>query len=147
MYQAIVSIVLHTPDVWAKDRVKLLKRFMVAYHVCHLYPSSTCKALNGVGDKDVKEYAAYKPGLMIFAIVDLIYKYYFAKVVNPKEEDWPVSVFGYIRKNDEAMMKSAVTTLEAFREEFLPCTSFSEFCDVAGEFNESFSTVLKLISI
>jgi E3 ubiquitin-protein ligase UBR4 len=134
-YQAILSIVLHTPEMWAKNRVKYLSRLMVAYHVRHLYPTTTCKALNGVGDKDVKDYSVYKPGLMIFAIVDLIYKNYFAKVVNPKEEDWPVSVFGFIRKNDESMMKSAVTTLEAFREEFLPCTSFSEFCDVAGELN------------
>jgi E3 ubiquitin-protein ligase UBR4 len=125
VYQAVVSIVLHTPDMWAKN--------LVTYHVRSLYPSSTCKALNGVGDKDMKDYNVYKPGLMIFALVELIYKNYFAKVVNPKEEDWPVSVFGYIRKNDEAMMKSAVTTLETFREEFLPCTSFGEFCDVAGE--------------
>jgi hypothetical protein len=57
--------------------------------------------------------------LKINNLTVLIYKYYFAKVINPKEEDCPVSVFGYIRKNDEAMMKSAVTTLEAFREEFL----------------------------
>lgn len=132
-YQAVLSIVLHTPEMWSKNRVKILKRLLVAYHVRHLYPSSACKALNGVGDKDVKDYNAYKPGLMLFALVDLIYKNYFAKVVNPKEEDWPVSLFGYIRKNDEAMIKSAVTTLEAFREEFLPCTSFGEFCDVAGK--------------
>lgn len=134
-YQAVLSIVLHTPELWAKNRIKILSRLLVAYHVRSLYPSTTCKALNGVGDKDMKNYNVYKPGLMLFALVDLIYKNYFAKVVKLKDEDWPVSVFGYIRKNDEAMMKSAVTTLEAFREEFLPCTSFAEFCDVAGKFN------------
>lgn len=134
VYETVLSIVLHTPEMWAKNRLKFLKRLIVAYHVRHLYPSLTCKALNGVGDKDSKDYSVYKPGLMIFALVDIIYKNYFAKVVNPKEEDWPVSVFGYIRKNDEAMMKSAVTTLETFREEFLPCTSLAEFCDVAGKF-------------
>lgn len=133
VYQVVLGIVLHTPEMWAKNRIKFLKRLLTAYHVRHVYPSTNCKALNGVGDKDVKDYSAYKPGLMLFALVDLIYKNYFAKVVNPKDEDWPVSVFGYIRKNDEAMMKSAVTTLEAFREEFLPCTSFAEFCDVAGK--------------
>lgn len=134
VYQAILSIVLHTPEMWSKNRIKFLSRLLVGYHTRHLYPLTTCKALNGVGDKDVKEYGVYKPGLMIFALVDLIYKYYFSKVVNPKDDDWPVSLFGYIRKNDEAMLKSAVTTLESFREEFLPCTSFAEFCDVAGEF-------------
>lgn len=133
VYQTVLSIVLHTPEMWTKNRVKFLARLLVGYHTRHLYPSTTCKALNGVGDKDVKDYNVYKPGLMLFALVDLIYKNYFSKVVNPKDEDWPVSLFGYIRKNDEAMMKSAVNTLEAFREEFLPCTSFAEFCDVAGE--------------
>lgn len=133
VYESILSIVLHTPEMWAKNRVKFLKRLLVAYHVRHLYPSSTCKALNGVGDKDVKDYSAYKPGLMIFALVDLIYKNNFAKVVNPKDEDWAVSVFNYIRKNDEALAKSAGTTSESFRDEFLPCTSFGEFCDVAGK--------------
>lgn len=132
VYQAILSIVLHTPEMWAKNRLKYLKRLLVAYHVRHLYPSTTCKALNGVGDKDIKDYGVYKGGLMIYALVELIYKYFFNKVVNPKDEDWPVSLFNYIRKNDEAMLKSAVTVLENFREEYLPCTSFGEFCDVAG---------------
>lgn len=138
VYQTVLSVVLHTPEMWAKNRVKFLKRLLGAYHVRHLYPTTTSKALNGVGDKDVKDYTAYKPGMMIFALIDLIYKNYFSKVVSPKEEDWPVSVFGYIRKNDEAMMKSAVTTLETFRDEFLPCTSFAEFCDVAGRFDINF---------
>jgi E3 ubiquitin-protein ligase UBR4 len=132
VYQIILSIVLHTPEMWQKNRVKYLKRLVVTYHVRSLYPSTICKMLNGSGDKEVKDYNVYKGGLMIFALVELIYKYYFAKVSNPKDEDWAVSLFNYIRKNDEAMLKSAVTTLENFREEYLPCTSFVEFCDVAG---------------
>lgn len=135
IYQMVLSIVLHTPEMWAKNRLKYLKRVLVTYHVRSLYPNTTCKALNGVGDKDPKDYSVYKGGLMVYALVELIYKYFFSKVNNPKDEDWPVSLFNYIRKNDEAMLKSAVTVLENFREEYLPCTSFGEFCDVAGKLN------------
>lgn len=132
VYQTVLSIVLHSYDSWKKDRVQFLKRLLVAYHTRSLYPSNTCKALNGVGDKEVKDYSIYKPALMMYALVDLVYKNYFAKVVNPKEEDWPVSIFNYIRRNDEALMKSASATLDTFKTEFQPCSSFGEFCDVAG---------------
>lgn len=134
IYQIVLSIVLHTPEMWAKNRVKYLKRLLVCYHARHLYPTTTCKGLNGATDKDIKDYNVYKGGLMLFALVDLIYKYFFAKVNNPKDEDWSVLLFNYIRKNDESMLKSAVNVLENFKDEYLPCTSFGEFCDVAGEF-------------
>jgi E3 ubiquitin-protein ligase UBR4 len=134
VYQTVLSIVLHSRDMWLKNRIKFLNRLLVAYHVRHLYPTTLCKALNGEGDKCGKSYSAYKGGLMIFALVDLIYKHFFKKITTVKDEDWSVSLFNFIRKNDEAMMKSAVSVLEDFKEEFLPCTSFGEFCDVAGEF-------------
>uniref|UniRef100_T1GY88 E3 ubiquitin ligase UBR4 C-terminal domain-containing protein n=1 Tax=Megaselia scalaris TaxID=36166 RepID=T1GY88_MEGSC len=38
----------------------------------------------------------------------------------------------YLMKNDEAMLKNTDKILSTFTDEFLPCTSFSEFCDVAG---------------
>jgi E3 ubiquitin-protein ligase UBR4 len=147
VYQMVLSIVLHSPETWAQNRVKFLKRVLTAYHVRRLYPSSTCKALNSTGDKEVKDFSVYKPALMIYALVDLINKYYFGKVVNPKDEEWPVSIFNYIRRNDEAMMKSATSTLDTFRDEFLPCASFAEFCDVAGEFfkNLNYDLILNLI--
>lgn len=133
VYQLVMSVVLHTPEMWSKNRVKYLKRLLVTYHVRSLYPNTTCKALNNSGDKIPKDYCVYKGGLMMFALTELIYKNYFAKVVISKDEDWSVSLFNYIRKNDESMLKSAVTVLENFREEYLPCTSFVEFCDVAGK--------------
>lgn len=130
IYQTVITLALHTPEMWLKNRIKFLKRLIVTSHVRHLSPGTVCKAFS---DKDVKDYSVYKSNLMLFGLVDLIYKNYFSKVVNPKDEDWTVSVFGYIRKNDEAMMKSAVSTLETFRDEYQPCTSFAEFCDVAGK--------------
>lgn len=144
-YQAVMSIVLHTQEMWTKNRIQYLKRLLVCYHVRHIYPSTTCKGLNAVGDKDIKDYNVYKGGLMLFALIDLIYKYFFAKVVNPKDEDWSVSLFNYIRKNDEPMLKAAVNVLENFKDEYLPCTSFAEFCDVAGNFNGFFEIKIRYL--
>ncbi|EDW52070.1 GM13200 [Drosophila sechellia] len=68
----------------------------------------------------------------MWALVDLIYDTLFKTVSTPKEEDWPISLFDYLRKNDEALLKSTDSILQTLTEEFLPCTSFAEFCDVAG---------------
>lgn len=42
----------------------------------------------------------------------------------------------YIRHNDEAMLKASERVLATYRDELLPCTSFEEFCDVAGKWKE-----------
>lgn len=70
----------------------------------------------------------------MWSMIDLVYTMF--KAVNtPKPEDWPISLFDFIRRNDEALLKSAESVLGAFTDEHLPCTSFAELCDVAGEYN------------
>lgn len=69
----------------------------------------------------------------MWSLVDQIYGH-FRSVTTPKEEDWPISLFDYIRRNDEALMKASDALLQTFTDEYLPCTSFAEFCDVAGEY-------------
>ncbi len=133
VYQTVISIALHSPEMWQNNKIKFLKRLLVIGQVRHLYPGSLTKALKKESDREVKDYSVYKWYLMLLGLVDLIYKNFFAKVQNPKNEDWPISLFDYIRKNDEAMMHSAHSTLTTFREEYLPCASFAEFCDVAGK--------------
>lgn len=148
VYQVVISIALHTPEMWARNRVKYLKRLLANAQVRHLYPNTLTKTLKKESDREVKDYSVYKSYLMLFGLIELIYKQFFAKVQNPKNEDWSMSLFDFIRKNDEAMLKSADTTLEIFRDEYLPCCSFAEFCDVAGEFRFfefSLENVFKLI--
>lgn len=99
----------------------------------HVSRNVACKTLSGT-DRNVKEYNIYKPYLMMFSMVDLVYTM-FKSVSTPKPEDWPISLFDFIRRNDEAMVKSAETILETFTNEHLPCTTFAEFCDVVGEFH------------
>jgi E3 ubiquitin-protein ligase UBR4 len=134
LYQITLSLAIHTPEIWSRHKLQHLKRLLVIAQARSCSPSAMAPALNpSVGDTMAKEYAVYKPYLMMWSVIDLIYKNFFKTVTTPKDEDWPISLFDFIRRNDEAMLKSGDKTLETLTEEFLPCTSFAEFCDVAGE--------------
>jgi len=50
-----------------------------------------------------------------------------------ENKSWSVSLADYIRQNDELLLKSSEKMMATFSEDYLPCTSFEEFCDVAGE--------------
>lgn len=132
LFQITLSLALHTPDVWKRNRLQHLKRLLVAAQARNCSPTIACKSLT-VTERQPKDYTVYKPYLMMWSIVDQVYAF-FRTVTTPKEEDWPMSLFDYLRRNDEAMMKTSDTVLQTFTEEFLPCTSFAEFCDVAGKF-------------
>lgn len=132
LFQITLSVALHTPTLWKKNRIRHLQRLLVTAQARHCSRNVVCKTLSG-SDRLVKEYAVYKPFLMMWSVVDLVYTL-FKTVTTPKPEDWPISLFDYIRRSDEAMLKVTDSILETFTEEHLPCVSFGEFCDVAGEF-------------
>lgn len=50
----------------------------------------------------------------------------------PEDESWPIALALFIRRSDEQLIRSSEALLTAYNEEFLPCTSFEEYCDVAG---------------
>lgn len=130
-YQLTLSLALHTPGVWKTNRLQHLKRLLVIGHTRHTSPNTVIKSLT---NKQPLEYTVYKPFLLMWAMIDNIYGYLFKSVTTPKEEDWPISLFDYIRRNDETMLKSSDSILETFSEEYVPCTTFAEFCDVAGKY-------------
>ncbi|XP_068151498.1 protein purity of essence [Drosophila tropicalis] len=132
LYMLTISLSLHSRDLWNKHKLAHLKRLLAVAQARHVSPSVLCKALLSPADRQAKDYAVYKPFLMIWGLVDLLYNNLFKTVTTPKEEDWPISLFDYIRKNDEAMLKSTDSILQMLTDEYLPCTSFAEFCDVAG---------------
>lgn len=134
-YQITLSLALHTPDVWKRNRLQHLKRLIGIAQARACSPNVSCKSLSAT-DHQEKDYAIYKPFLMFWSLIDLLYGM-FRTVTTPKEEDWPISLFDYIRRNDESMLKAADYVLDNFTTEYLPCTSFGEFCDVAGEFTFS----------
>ncbi|XP_058117751.1 protein purity of essence [Anopheles ziemanni] len=132
LYLLTMSLALHTPSVWARHKLVHLKRLITVAHARHVSPNSVCKFLAPANDKHPKDYAIYKPYLMFWGLNDLLYRNLFRTVTTPKDEDWPISLFNYIRRNDESLLKTADSTLQTFTEEYLPCASFGEFCDVAG---------------
>lgn len=135
-FQISLSLALHTPDVWKRNRLQHLKRLLVIGQARACSPTIVCKSLTAA-ERQPKEYSVYKPFLMMWSLVDQIYGL-FRSVTTPKEEDWPISLFDYIRRNDEGMMKASDNLLQTFTDENLPCTTFAEFCDVAGKTKFSF---------
>uniref|UniRef100_A0A182FS89 Uncharacterized protein n=2 Tax=Anopheles albimanus TaxID=7167 RepID=A0A182FS89_ANOAL len=131
LYLLTMSLALHTPELWTRHKLVHLRRLIAIGHARHVSPNTVCKFL-APSDKRPKDYSIYKPYLMFWGLIDLIYRDAFRSVTTPKDEDWPISLFNYIRRNDESLLKSADNTLQTFTDEFLPCASFGEFCDVAG---------------
>lgn len=129
-YQCTLSLALHTPALWRTHRLQHMRRLLAAAHVRHLSPTAVCKALP---ERRTLEYGAYKAALMMWALVDNMYGTQFGRVTAARDEDWPMALFDYIRRNDEAMLKGSDAIRVMFSDEFLPCTSFAEFCDVAGK--------------
>ncbi|KAJ8940312.1 hypothetical protein NQ318_014386 [Aromia moschata] len=128
LYWATMSVLLHSGQQWQTHRVSHLRRLLVVAQARQVSPSGPVKTIS---DKEVKEYSVYKPYLVFFGLVDGIYNYFF-KNVSGSDEQWPNNLADYIRHNDEALMKSSEKLLTCYTEELLLCTSFSEFCDVAG---------------
>lgn len=131
LYQITLSLALHTPAMWQKYRIDHLKRLLALAHIRQVSPNGPPKEL-AAGDRTEKDYLVYKGYLLFWAIVDLIYKKYIKAVMTPKDDDWPISLFDYLRRNDEALQKASEAVLPIFSEECQPCASFAEFCDVAG---------------
>lgn len=49
----------------------------------------------------------------------------------PENKSWSSCLADFIRHNDEVLLKVSEKMMTTFSEDFLPCTSFEEFCDVA----------------
>ncbi|XP_074029001.1 E3 ubiquitin-protein ligase-like protein poe [Leptinotarsa decemlineata] len=128
LYWATISILLHSLAQWNSHRISHLRRLIILAHARHCQPSGPAKSLS---DKTIKEYSVYKPYLVFFGLVDGIYNCFF-KNASGADDQWPNNLADYIRHNDEALMKSSEKLLGIYTEELLPCTSFPEFCDVAG---------------
>lgn len=63
------------------------------------------------------------------------------------DEQWPSCLADYIRHSDEALLKASEKLLSLYTDEYLPCSSFSEFCDVAGGLFVLIMNIYVVISI
>lgn len=130
LYWTTMSVLLHSTAKWNGNRLSHLHRLLVAAHVRSAHPSGPVK---NIADKNAKDYGVYKPYLVLFGIVDGIYRYFFKYVSGP-DDQWSSNLADYIRHNDEVLLKGSERLLGYYVDELLPCASFAEFCDVCGEF-------------
>lgn len=130
VFQLVLSLFFHSPAIWLKYRIAHLKRLIVIAQVRHIAPS---KSFIMPSDRQEKEFTVYRPYLLMWALINLLYGTLFKDISVPREYDWAISLFNYIRKNDEAMLKLTDSILTVFTNDFLQCTTFNEFCDVAGK--------------
>ncbi|KAK9874861.1 hypothetical protein WA026_005677 [Henosepilachna vigintioctopunctata] len=128
LYWATVSVLLHSHQQWKNNKLAHLRRLIVLAQARSCQPTGPCKSL---ADKSEKEYVVYKPYLVFYGLIDGIYSHFFKNVTAP-DDQWPNVLADYIRHNDEFLIKASEKLLAAYMEELLPCTSFAEFCDVAG---------------
>lgn len=134
LYYLTSTLALQGIVSWKQHRVEHLKRLIITAQTRHFYPSSEIDSLSP--DQQIEEkYEVYKPYLMMWSLVELIYSY-FADISQTTDDDWPVTVFNYIRYHDEQLLKSSEQILRDFNGDYITCTSFTEFCDVAGLFEE-----------
>lgn len=134
LYYLTSTLSLQSIVSWKTHRLEHLKRLLIIAQARHYYPSTDFESFTPEQQTEEK-YEIYKPYLMMWSLIELIYSY-FADIKQTKDEDWPVTVFNYIRYHDEQLLKSSEQILRDFSSEYITCTSFSEFCDVAGLFEE-----------
>ncbi|XP_022919909.2 E3 ubiquitin-protein ligase UBR4 isoform X2 [Onthophagus taurus] len=128
LYWLTMSFLVHTPTTWNRYKLTHLMRLIVLAHARHCHPSGPVKT---VSNKSEEDYLVYKPYLVLFGLVDGVYKNFF-KNVSGTDEQWPSNLADYIRHNDEHLLKASERLLGIYMDELLPCASFVEFCDVAG---------------
>ena len=128
-YWVMMSVLIHSATTWNKNRLAHLRRLIVLAQTRQCSPSGPTKTL---ANKSPQDYSIYKPYMILFGLVDGIYKYFF-KNVTGTDEVWSINLADYIRHNDEALLKASERLLGVYTDELLPCTSFAEFCDVSGE--------------
>jgi len=72
-YWATFSLLLHSPNMWKKNRIAHLRRLLVLSHVRHVYPSGPHK----LSDIQPKDFAVYKSSLVFYGLIDACYRYFF----------------------------------------------------------------------
>lgn len=133
LYQATLSLLVHSPSRWNEEKLVHLRRLIILAHQRHISPSGSTKTIT---DITVKDYSVYKSVFIFFGLIDAIYAYFFkdagssAKITTTPQ--WSTILADYVRENDEAMLKASEKVLAKYRDDLLLCASFDEFCDILG---------------
>ncbi|XP_066493904.1 E3 ubiquitin-protein ligase UBR4 [Tiliqua scincoides] len=127
-YYTVLALHILPPEKWKAVRIDILRRLLVTSQARVVSPAGASR----LTDKAVKDYSAYRSGLLFWALVDLIYNMFKKVPTSNTEGGWSCSLAEYIRHNDMPIHEAADKALKTFQEEFMPVETFSEFLDVAG---------------
>uniref|UniRef100_A0A4W3HBC8 Ubiquitin protein ligase E3 component n-recognin 4 n=1 Tax=Callorhinchus milii TaxID=7868 RepID=A0A4W3HBC8_CALMI len=127
-YFTVLALHILPPEKWKATRVDFLKRLLVTTQARKVSPGGCSK----LSDKTGKEYSLYRPVLLFWGLVELIYRIFKKVPTSNTEGGWSYSLAEYIRHNDMPIYEATDRCLKTFQDEFMPAESFSEFLDVAG---------------
>lgn len=130
-YFMVSSLALKPLQHWQQQRLYYLKRLIVISNVRHFSPNEQKDTLEEC-QQICLDFNIYKPYLLGWSLVDLIYTYFETVKIDDSENDWPMKVFNYIRNNDNNLLKTSQRIITTMKEDLLPCASFEEFCDITG---------------
>lgn len=131
-YFTVLALHVFPPEKWKTIRVDFLKRLLVTAQARKASPSGSTK----LSDKSVKEYSVYRPALLCWGLVDLIYGIFKKVPTSNTEGGWSYSLAEYIRHNDMPIYETTDRSLKTFQDEFMTAESFAEFLDAAGLLTE-----------
>ncbi|XP_078094991.1 E3 ubiquitin-protein ligase UBR4 isoform X5 [Mustelus asterias] len=131
-YFTVLALHIFPPEKWKATRLDFLKRLLVTTQARKASPSGS----NKLSDKSVKEYSVYRPVLLCWGLVDLMYGIFKKVPTSNTEGGWSYSLAEYIRHNDMPIYEATDRSLKTFQDEFMPAESFAEFLDVAGLLTE-----------
>jgi len=116
-YNIVVGLMVHAPQKWAENRILWLKRVL-----------GSCGGRSKKGK--LAELAEYKSGWIFWGMIDGFYNVVF-KDINTTG-DWPSILADYIRRNDEALVKSTSALLAIYQQKLIVATSAEEFVKILG---------------
>jgi len=113
-YYLMVSLMVHSPEKFADNQVQWLRRILI---MC------------GYRSKQVNnaKFVNYRPGLIFYGLIFGLFKIVFKDVTSTGE--WSSALADYIRKNDEALVKSTTALLTFYQQKLLAATEFSQIVE------------------
>lgn len=129
LYVATIFVFVRDHKQWLANREVFLKRLLVLAQARHISRAIVTK----ISDVAVKSYDVYKPYLLFWALLDLLYTILFKGVtIKDASSTWSQTLQNFIRNNDPALQDTSEKMVVKFQQEYLPISTFEEFTDVAG---------------
>jgi E3 ubiquitin-protein ligase UBR4 len=132
LYYTVVSLFVLKTEDWKKQRLTFLKRLIVLAQSRQQSPSPIDK----LSTADLLEYKAYKPHILLWALVDKIHLLLKSFNLAETSSDLCSTWLDWLRHNDQTVLGACEKMLYSYQEELLPIESFQEFFDATDVLSE-----------